>query len=92
MTLKFRRLNEENRKNIRTLRLPDKTLVVINIALIFSCGNAGQEKCLQILNDQSHIQGYLHFYLHSSHSATITQLFLHFINLSLGTKQRTRYV
>jgi len=89
MKLKFRRLNDENKKTIRTLRLPDKTLVVINILAIFCCGNAGEEKCSQIVNGQNLIQVYLHFYLHAPHSATMIQLFLHFINPSLGIKRRT---
>jgi hypothetical protein len=75
MKLEFRRLNDENKNDIRTLRLPDKTLAAINIVLIFSCGSAGQKKCLQIVSGQSHIEGYLHFCLHSPHSALMIQIF-----------------
>jgi len=35
MTLKFRRLMKI--RNIRTMRLPDKTMVVVNIVLMFYC-------------------------------------------------------
>jgi hypothetical protein len=34
MELKYRTLSDENKKNIGTLRLPDKTLAVIDIVLI----------------------------------------------------------
>jgi hypothetical protein len=91
MKQKYRRLNDENKKNIGTLRLPDKTPAMIDIVLIFSRGSAGQEKCLQIANGRRHTQMHLHFYLLYPHSATMLQILLHFFKLSLGIKRRRRY-
>jgi hypothetical protein len=71
MTLKFRRRSDENTDSSTAMRVRDRALVLINVLLIFYCGNAGDEKRFQIVNGQIHIQGYLHFYLHAPHSATI---------------------
>jgi hypothetical protein len=74
------------------MRVPERTLVVINILLMLCCGNADEEKCFQIVNEQNHIQGYLYFYLHAPHSTAIIKLSLHFICPSLGIKLRMPHV
>jgi hypothetical protein len=60
--------------------MPDGALVSINIVLTFYCGNAGDGNSFQIVNGQHHIQGYLHFYLHAPHSATMIELILHIVD------------
>jgi hypothetical protein len=87
MTLKFRRRNDENSESGTAMRVHDRALVLINILLTFYCGNFGDEKRFQIVNGLLHIQGYLHFYLHAPHSATMIQLFLRFLNTSLRIKR-----
>jgi hypothetical protein len=87
MTLRCRRRCDENTEFSTAMRVRDRALVLINILLIFYCGNFGDENRLQIAKGQFHIQGYLHFYLHVPHSATMTQLFLHFFNPSLRIKK-----
>ena len=91
MSLKFRRLDDESTKSGGTMRMPDRTLVVINIVLILYCGNADEEKSFQTVNDQNYIQVYLYIYLHNPHSASMIKLFLHFIR-PLGIKLRMPHV
>jgi hypothetical protein len=74
MTLKFRRRSDENTESSTAMRVCDRALVLINILLLFYCGNAGDEKRFQIVNGQLHIQGYLHFYFQATHSATMMKL------------------
>jgi hypothetical protein len=71
MTLKFQRRSDENTESRAAMTVRDKAPVVINILLMFYCGNSGDEKRFQIVTGQIHIQGYLHFYLHFRHSATM---------------------
>jgi hypothetical protein len=85
MTLKFRRRSDENAKSSTAVRY--RAVILINILLIFYCGNSGDGRRFQTVNVQRHIQGYMHFYLHAPHSATIIQLFLHFFNPSLRIKK-----
>jgi hypothetical protein len=91
MTLKFRRRNDENTESGTAIRVRGCALVLINLLLISYCGNARDEKRFQIVTGQLQSQGYLHFYLHARHSATMI-LFLHFFNPSLRMKKRMRYV
>jgi hypothetical protein len=86
MTLKFRRRNDENTEGSTAMTVRDSALVLINILLTFYCGNFGDEKRFQTVNGQLHIQGYLPFYLHAPHSATI-QFFFHLFNPSLRIKK-----
>jgi hypothetical protein len=83
MTLKFRRRNDKNTGSGTAISVHDRALVLINILQTFYSGNFGDEKRFQIVNGQLHIQGYLRFYFHAPLSATMIQIFLHFVNLSL---------
>jgi hypothetical protein len=87
MMLKFRRSNDENTETSTAMTVRDTAPVLINILLTFYCGSFGEEDRFEFVNGRLHVQGYLNFYLHAPHSATMIQLFLHFINPSLQMKK-----